>query len=189
VDLRDPSGVDLALDWLFHDLMRRRQNRRLAEELELGGQERVMDFGSGSGALSRYIAHQLRDGGSLTLVDLSPKLMGVAKKKLRRFNNIEYKVGDIGKLGIPDKSYDVVHARHVLHHIAENQRLRVVQELSGKLKKNGWMFIREVSKKDHGIPLKVIQTLTAKSGLKEVSTQIEGDEYIAIYTKNQKHKK
>jgi len=183
MNLEDPGKIDFAMDRLLHDLLRRGRNRRYAERLGLKGRERVMDFGSGSGALSLHIARRLEDEGSLTLVDVSPKWMEVAMKKLRRFPNVEYKVGEVMELKIPEKSYDVVNARNVLHHVAESQRLRVMRELSRKLKKNGRLYVREPTRGNHGVPLEEMRALAEKSGLREDTVQVERDEYFAKYVK------
>ena len=57
--------------------------RSYVETLPLQDNEKVLDFGSGSGILSRHIASHLeRGGGHLTCVDISSRWMKVARYTL-----------------------------------------------------------------------------------------------------------
>jgi cyclopropane fatty-acyl-phospholipid synthase-like methyltransferase len=61
-----------------------------ARNLNLAGDERVLDFGSGSGICTRHIAVRLQKDGYLDCVDISRSWMHVISSTLRRFNNVGY---------------------------------------------------------------------------------------------------
>ena len=67
--------------------------RGFARSLNLRGDERVLDFGSGSGICSKHIAARLQFGGHLDCVDISAGWMEVIRKTLKRYDNIGYYPG------------------------------------------------------------------------------------------------
>jgi ubiquinone/menaquinone biosynthesis C-methylase UbiE len=140
--------------------------------LGLQGNEKVLEFGSGFGAASRHIARTLSKGsGHLTCVDTSRSWMEVAKRKLKRFSNIDFQLGEIETLPIQDGSCDAVIIHFVLHEIEKSLRQGKMDALVRKLKKNGKLFVREPIKEDHGIPSDQIKEVVHKSGLKEISSK------------------
>ena len=153
------------------------------DRLGLKGNERVLDFGSGSGNPARFIAPLLKDGGRLTCVDVSRVWMDVARKRLRRYSNVEFKLGDIAALDLPDAGYDIVFVHLVLHDIAAADRPRIVQHLARKLERNGRLFVRE--------PLRIIapdeiRHVMRQSGLEEIASSItnvktQGNMYEGVF--------
>jgi len=126
--------------------------KRYVEGFGLTGNEWVLDYGSGSGRITRHIAGRLAlGGGHLTCVDISTVWMDVVKKRLKRYANVDFKLGDIASLDIPDDAYDVVVVHFVLHHV--DARQEYVNILSRKLKKSGRLFIRDPVRKEHDPPV------------------------------------
>ena len=96
---------------------------------------------------------------------------------------MECKSGDIRELDIPDSSFDVISAIHVVHDIAPAERQDIVKTLSRKLKAGGLFFIREPIKKSHGMPVEEIRTLLSDAGLNEIEHKETKSEYIGKYQK------
>jgi len=149
----------------------------------LKGNERVLDFGCGGGAGSRCLANLLSKDGYLTCVDVSSYWIRRARKRLEKYSNVECKLGDIRELDIPDSSFGVTSAIHVIHDIAPAERQDIVKTLSQKLKAGGSFFIREPVKKSHGMPVEEIRTLLSDAGLKEVEYTENKSEYMGKYEK------
>lgn len=77
-------------------VLRRPYYRRYVKEFGLRGNERVLEYGSGPGAASLYLAQQLHSGGGhLTCVDISSVWMTHFKKRIHRYLNADFKLGDI----------------------------------------------------------------------------------------------
>lgn len=135
------------------------------EHLRLMGSERVLDFGSGAGTPARLLARELLDGGGcVTCVDVSEVWLRTARKRLAQFPNVDFKLGEIFQVDVPDASHDVVFVHFVIHDIPASQRPGVVRHLARKLVAGGTLFIRE--------PLNVIaqeeiRRLMQQSGLVE----------------------
>lgn len=182
-------------DWLhptslhiFHDYWRkyfrkRGFYRRYAKRIGLEGSEDVLEFGSGSGALSLHLAGRLPAGGVLTCVDLSPAWMEIAKKRLAKFHNIEYRAGDIRSLDIPAASFDAVVIHYMLHDVEKGFRPGVVEAVADKLKFGGKLYIREPSKTSHGMSSTDIRRLMTDNGLREVSAVQTKKYFEAVYEK------
>ena len=146
----------------------------------LKGNERVLDFGCGGGAGSRCLANILKDG-HLTCVDLSGYWIAKARKRLDKYANVECKSGDIRELDIPDSSFDVISAIHVIHDIVPAERQDIMKALSQKLKAGGLFFIREPAKKSHGMTVEEIWTLLSGAGLKEIEYKANKSEHTGKY--------
>jgi len=151
---------------------------------KLKGNENVLDFGCGGGAGSRCLANLLSKDGHLTCVDVSSYWIAKARKRLDKYSNVECKSGDIRELDIPDSSFDIISAIHVVHDIAPAERQDIVKTLSQKLKAGGLFFIREPVKKSHGMPVEEIRTLLSGAGLKEIKHKANKSEYRGKYQKS-----
>ncbi len=114
------------------------------ESMGLRGNENVLDFGSGSGNPALHLAPKLQQGGGqLTCLDISTKWMDVIKRRLKKYRNVNYVLGDITTLNLPDDSFDVVLSHFVIHDIDANFRPAVAHHLARVLKPGGKMFFRE----------------------------------------------
>lgn len=160
--------------------------REYADRLSLKGSESVLDFGAGSGNLARFIAPRLiHCGGRLTWVDISKKWMDVARWSLGKYPNVDFKLGDIARLDIPDESCDVIVIHFVLHDIDAANRPRITRNLVLKLKEDGTLFIREPMR---FISQDEISQLMRQNGLEEIESQVgeiksQGHVYEGVFRK------
>ncbi len=140
----EPSGTEIRLTLALGLTILSPYYRQFARGLKLIGNERVLDFGSGSGVCSRHIAACLqRAGGSLDCVDVSRKWIGVARKALGGYGNVNFHLGHIAEVPLPDGAFDVVVVHFVLHDIPAVQRPGVIHALARKLKPQGCLMLRE----------------------------------------------
>jgi ubiquinone/menaquinone biosynthesis C-methylase UbiE len=149
----------------------------------LKGDERVLDFGCGGGAGSRCLLKLLSKRGHLTCVDVSNFWIERARKRLGKRPNLEFRAGDIRNLKIPDSSFDVVYTIHTLHDIEPAERQGIVNAISGKMRPGAAFFVREPTKKSHGMPVEEIQTLLSNAGLKENEHNQIKSEYWGTFQK------
>lgn len=143
--------------------------RRFAQTLNLRGDERVLDFGSGSGICSRHIAAWLKHGGHLDCIDISRGWQTVIRKTLRRYDNVEFYLGRIMEIDLPQPSYDVIVIHFVLHDIPATERPQVMKSLARLLKPCGRLVVREPQ--GHDLSQGTLQQLIESAGLKTVSLQ------------------
>lgn len=88
--------------------------------LGVAPEERVLDVGCGSGAVTRTLVQRVAPGGRAVGVDTSPALLKVARELADEAGFdavIEFKEGDCRALPFPDASFDAVVAATTLSHV------------------------------------------------------------------------
>lgn len=141
--------------------------RRYADTIELRGNESVLDFGAGSGGIAMHLAPRLRDGGSVTCVDICSPLVRIAEKRLRRYPNAKCLLGRIENLDLEEASFDRIVIHNALHDIPEGERKDTVTELARVLKAGSKLYLHEPVKPSHGAAPDDIRTLMNEVSLKE----------------------
>jgi ubiquinone/menaquinone biosynthesis C-methylase UbiE len=147
----------------------------------LKGDEQVLDFGCGGGAGSQCLRKILKNNGHLTCVDISNYWIKRAQKRLGKYPDVSCLAGDIRKLDLTDKSFDVITIFHVIHDIAPEDRQDTVNTLARLLSKNGKVFIREPIKQSHGMPVSEIRELFSNAGLREAEFTENKAEYWGVF--------
>ena len=92
---------------------------KLIAELELKGNERVLDLGCGDGVLSAHIAELLPDG-KVVGIDASQGMIDVALPKAK--DNLRFVLMDIGDLDFSNE-FDVVFSNATLHWVKDHRKL------------------------------------------------------------------
>jgi ubiquinone/menaquinone biosynthesis C-methylase UbiE len=117
------------------------QDRRAAVEgarirrlLPLNGIERVLDVGTGAGALALALAPSARQ---VIGVDVVPELLDEARK--RAPENVEFREADATDLPFGPSSFDVVATARTLHHVARPEL--VLAEMTRVLRPGGTMLV------------------------------------------------
>ena len=106
--------------------------------LPLGGHERVLDAGCGSGRVTEQLAERLPDGRVIAL-DGSPAMVDAARERLARFGErVEYVVADLGApLPIADGSLDAVLSTATFHWVPDHDAL--FRHLAAATRPGGWL--------------------------------------------------
>lgn len=183
-----PGGLEIfATRVMLHGLLSA-SYRRFVDSMGLRGDARVLDFGAGSGAAARHLAKRLQAGGHLTCVDISPVWQGVARKTLRRYDNIDFVLGDICELQLPGESYEVVVMHWMLHDVAAADRRPILAALVDLLRPGGRLYTREPSRKEEGIEVTALRNLLGGAGLSELrggsgSSFWMGPHYAGVWEK------
>ena len=163
---------------------------RYVRQMGLRGDERVLDYGSGSGAAARHLAARLHPDGRLTCVDISARWQEALRSVLRRYPEVDLRCGDIRTLGLPGASFDVVLVHWMLHDVPPWDRPSIVAELARLLRPGGRLFSREPTSTKHGMPAAQVRELFAAAGLTETlategKAPILGRHYRAVWTRPQ----
>jgi ubiquinone/menaquinone biosynthesis C-methylase UbiE len=182
--LHEPSALEVILT-LAAGTLGAGAYRGYAKRMGLQGNECVLELGCGSGNVSRHIAPSLDRGGRLTCLDISQRWLGVSRRRLRRYSNVDYRLGDVAKLDIPVASYDVALIHFVLHDIPRGERHPTLGHLVHVLKPGGRLFIREPFR---DLTEQEIRRLARQNGLKELSVKIgelktQGTVFEGVYCK------
>jgi len=98
----------------------------------------VLDAGCGTGEGIRYLSRFVKKG-FLAGLDLSPKMIEVARKKFSNHPSIELKVGDAENLPWPESFFDQAMSTFTLHHFPDPHR--ALTEIARVLKPGGGLFL------------------------------------------------
>jgi len=163
--------------------------RRYADTIDLKGDEAVLDFGAGSGGIAMHLAPRLKDGGSVTCVDICPPLVRIAEKRLRRYSNARCLLGRIETHALDPGSFDRIVIHNALHDIPGDERQHTVTELARVLKPEGKLYLREPMKPSHGATPDGIRALMNGVGLGEERAREYklfpiGPVFDAVFAKN-----
>lgn len=151
-------------------------------QLNIFGNARVLDFGSGSGAGSKYLAMELPNG-HLTCVDVSEYWMNVCRRRLSKYNNVDFLLGWLPDFKIEANSYDIVNIHYVLHEVPKQMRITAIDEMYRMLKRGGRICIKEPQRKDDGMAVSEIRELMQESGFSEITVKEAKGIFQAEYIK------
>jgi ubiquinone/menaquinone biosynthesis C-methylase UbiE len=185
----EPGRAEAFAALLFTNLLLSPLYRRYVDEMGLRGDERVLDYGSGSGAAARHLARRVRAGGGrLCCMDVSARWQAVIRKVLRDFPDVEFRLGDVRAMGLPAASFDVVLVHWMLHDVPPWDRPSIVAELARLLRPGGRLFSREPTAAKHGMPAEQAREAYAAAGLVESlaaegKAPVMGAYYRAVWTK------
>ncbi|SRR3989344_7434311 len=159
--------------------------RNYVERMNLKDSDKVLEVGSGGGNLSRFIA-QRNPNGKLYCVDTSPYWISKARQRLSEFDNVSFFQGEIKDFKDEDR-FDVAVLHYVLHDIPANERMDSLSAVKKLLKKKGRIYIREPTRKNHGMSSEEIKSLMMQRGFLEKSSKegysfpIRGKVYEGVF--------
>ncbi len=80
----------------------------------------ILDAGAGTGLLSGFLMERYPEA-SFTLIDLSEKMLEIAKDRFRSNSNVKYIIGDYSNYDFMEK-YDLVASALSIHHLEDNKK-------------------------------------------------------------------
>jgi SAM-dependent methyltransferase len=119
---------------------------RVRRFVEPRGDERVLDAGTGTGALAFALAAQVRE---VVAVDLVPELLAEARKRAAGFPNVTFVEGDVTLLPQDLGEFDLVGSLRTLHHVRRPEL--AVAELARVTRRGGLVLV--VDQVAHADPL------------------------------------
>lgn len=98
---------------------------------------RVLDIGTGLGEPATAVARSLPAGGRVRAIDKDPRMIAFASDRASKqgVDNIDFEVGDIENMALPESEYDAVLARWSLMSIADKPS--VMKKLAATLRPGG----------------------------------------------------
>ena len=166
-NFKNPSKLFSWFYSLFCPIYGRSYYRELLKSLKLSGSESILDFGSGAGVLAKKLIKKLSNGGKLTCLDLSEAFLRKVRKKLRKYTNVDFILGDIREMGILANSFDRITISWVIHHLPREELQDILQSIVNTLKPDGKVHVIEFLEPPHGIPETELFTLFNGTGLSE----------------------
>ena len=95
----------------------------------------ILDIGAGTGLLSSFILEKFPDA-NVTLIDISEKMLDVAKNRFKANPKVSYITDDYTKYKF-DKKYDVIISSLSIHHLTGDEKRKLYHDIYSALNKNG----------------------------------------------------
>lgn len=99
---------------------------------------RILDLGAGTGLFSSMTLDKY-PSANITLVDISEKMLEIARKRFSGNENIEVICQDFSTFR-SDKKYDAVISSLAIHHLEDNRKKKLYDSIYDMLRKDG-LFI------------------------------------------------
>lgn len=104
-------------------VLRSHSNRTVANSAaylapELAPGLSLLDVGSGPGTITADLAQRLAPG-RVTALEATPEALALTRAEVHRqqLSNVDFLVGDVHALDLPNHHFDIVHAHQVLQHV------------------------------------------------------------------------
>ncbi len=137
----DPGTLDVLTTRLLGRTLLRPFWRGWVGRLGIQSGERVLDFGSGSGQLSRRLALAVGPTGHVTCLDVSTRWLELARRELSDLEWVSFHLGSPEQ--VDRAAYDLVHVHYVLHDLPRVTRGDILAILMGRLREGARLAVRE----------------------------------------------
>ena len=97
----------------------------------------VLDLGAGTGLLTKFWYQQLQNA-RFTLVDVAEDMLDVARLRFGGDNRVQYLVDDYTQ-GLPDSDFDVVISALSIHHLDDQEKKTLFEDIYKRLPKGGML--------------------------------------------------
>lgn len=162
---------------VFANIINRETNIKLCNVVdgEISSTDDVLECACGTGLLTKAIGEKCN---SLIATDYSIKMLKIAERKLKKYQNIKFECVDIMKLPYPNNSFDIVVAGNVIHLL--DDPIKAIQELDRVCKLNGKIIIPTYMNKNNAGNVDNVSNSIDKLGV-NFKRQFNKEKYMSFF--------
>ncbi len=95
----------------------------------------ILDLGAGTGLLTKYLFDNYPDA-RFTLVDVSDKMLDIARQRFSGMENFKYVVSDYSER-LPGNNFDLIASALSIHHLTDESKLNLYYNVYDRLDEKG----------------------------------------------------
>ena len=162
---------------VFANIINRETNIKLCNVVdgEISSTDDVLECACGTGLLTKAIGEKCK---SLIATDYSIKMLKIAERKLKKYQNIKFECVDIMKLPYPNNNFNIVVAGNVIHLL--NDPIKAIQELDRVCKLNGKIIIPTYMNKNNAENVDNVTNSIDKLGV-NFKRQFNKETYMSFF--------
>jgi putative AdoMet-dependent methyltransferase len=123
------AGYKTILNTIFNEIMQKNETS-------------VLDIGFGTGVLTSKLYEKDHEIDGL---DFSSKMIEIAQSKMPQANLIEWNLSRGLPATIKNKKYDSIVSTYVLHHLTDDKKVELIEELLTLLTEEGKIYIGDIA--------------------------------------------
>lgn len=157
-------------------------NKKVVEEVKLDGRELdILDLGVGTGQTARELLEKYPKS-KVTGIDLSPKMLEMAKNRLIKFSNrLKFIEADIIDFE-PSRKYDACVAVLSVHHLNQKEKQQLFSKIFNSLNKKGIFVIGDMIIGDSEKETNQIEGVWEERLIKRLGKK-EAENWMKLYRK------
>ena len=141
LNILEPRGWSIYMQQALRPISKRYLYSSYVNSLPLRPNFKMLEFGSGIGAMAELLARRLSDG-ELVCVDISDRYLSKARKNLKDYPNISFYHGRLANLQLDYNEFDAINVHYVLHDVDKENRIKLIKEMYELLKPGGKVYLR-----------------------------------------------
>jgi tRNA (cmo5U34)-methyltransferase len=128
------SGYDEQRRWVIPDFQGFYAAAARAAALQ-GAEPSILDIGAGTGLLSEFLL-EAYPAATVTLLDISEKMLEVARARFRGRRNVRFRVADYRREGLGGP-FDLICSALSIHHLEHDEKRELYRRIFSALGKGG----------------------------------------------------
>lgn len=176
----EPTLLEVVITELVGNTLGKSYYRKLIKELSINAEDKVLDYCSGSGIISKEIAKYLKNG-QLVYADVSEKWLMHAAKKLMHCKNSKAERIQNFQSFISGGDYDIILVHFALHDFPDEYQQLIVNQLIKNLKPSGRIYFREPLGSSHGIEMHELANILEQTKKLSYEYKIEKNRFVGKY--------
>ena len=121
----------------------------LLKHLPAASEADALEIGCGTGGFSRLLARRYR---RVLALDLSPRMIQIARERSHQFPNIDFQVADVMNYDFSARSFGCIASIATLHHLPLES---ILAQLRGLLQPNGSLLVLDLLKAESPVDFAV----------------------------------